>query len=68
MTEEKEKVQQMNEGIALTATSSKKENNEWFIDSGATKLMTFQRNIITNYKKYEEPSIIFLGDNIIIKA
>ena len=68
MTEEKEKVQQTNEGIALTTTSSKKENNQWFIDSGATKHMTFQRNIITNYKKYEEPSIIFLGDNTIIKA
>ena len=68
MTEEKEKVEQLNEGIALTTTSSKKENNQWFIDSGATKHMTFQRNIITNYKKYEEPSKIFLGDNTIIKA
>jgi hypothetical protein len=30
--------------------------------------MTFQRNIITDYKKYEEPSKIYLGDNRVIKA
>jgi hypothetical protein len=30
--------------------------------------MTFQRNIIIDYKKYEEPSKIYLGDNRFIKA
>ncbi|CAB3988289.1 Retrovirus-related Pol poly from transposon TNT 1-94 [Paramuricea clavata] len=30
--------------------------------------MTFQRNIITDYKKYEEPSKIYLGDNRVVKA
>ena len=43
-------------------------NDQWFIDSGATKHMTFQRNIITDYKKYKEPSKIYLGDNRIIEA
>ena len=69
ITEEGEQAERENEGIALTSTSTNKgQNDQWFIDSGATKHMTFQRNIITNYKKYDEPSKIYLGDNRVIEA
>ena len=30
--------------------------------------MTFQRNIMTDYKKYKEPSKIYLGDDRIVEA
>ena len=69
ITEEGKQAQRENEGIALTSTSTNKgQNDQWFIDSGATKHMTFQRNIITDYKKYDEPSKIYLGDNRVIEA
>ena len=55
ITEEKEQVQSGNDGIALTSMPNVKAgNDQWFIDSGAAKHMTFQRNIITDYKKYKE--------------
>ena len=68
-TEEREQVKSGNNGIALTSTSKIKEgNDQWFIDSGSTKHMTFQRNTITDYKKYKEPSKICLCDNRVIEA
>ena len=69
ITEEGEQIDKGNDGIALTSTSdSKCGNDQWFIDSGATKHMTFQRHIMTDYKKYEKPSKIYLGDNRVIEA
>lgn len=69
ITEESKQAEGESEGIALSSTSTSKEkNDQWFIDSGATKHMTFQRNIMTDYEKYEKPSKIYLGDNRVIKA
>ena len=57
-----EQVPSGNNGIDLTSTSNIKErNDQWFIDRGATKHMAFQRNVINDYKKYKEPSKIYVG-------
>ncbi len=55
--------------IALNCTSTNnKKCDQRFIDSGATKHMTFQRYLIVDYIKYKQPSNIYLGDNRVIKA
>lgn len=54
--------------IALSSTSTKRQNEQWFIDSGETTQMTFERNMITDYRKYKQSSKIYRGDNSVIKA
>ena len=55
--------------IALNSTlTNSKQSNQWFIDSGATKHMTFQKELIVDYIKYKQPSKIYLGDNRVINA
>ncbi|CAB4021584.1 Retrovirus-related Pol poly from transposon TNT 1-94, partial [Paramuricea clavata] len=69
VAEESTRLEQQDGEIALNSTStSSKQNNHWFIDSGATKHMTFQRHLIVDYVKYKQPSKIYLGDNRVIKA
>ena len=55
------------EDVALLS-STKNRTNEWFIDSGATKHMTFDRSIIINFVKYEHPLKIYLGDSTVVLA
>ncbi len=55
-------------GIALISTNDLNRSNEWYIDSAATKHMTFNRAMLTNYFEYKQPRNIFLGDNTVIKA
>ena len=43
-------------------------DNHWYIDSGATKHMTFEKDFIVDFMKYEQPSKIYLGDNRVIEA
>ena len=42
--------------------------NEWFIDSGATKHMRFDRSILFEFVKYKHPLKIFLGDSTFVLA
>ena len=61
MFQEGEQVPSGNNWIALTSTSNIKErNDQWFIDIRATKHIAFQRNVINDYKKYKEPSKIYV--------
>mgnify|MGYP006896117828 FL=1 len=46
----------------------RKLDNHWYIDSGATKHMTFEKDLIVDFMKYEQPSKIYLGDNRVIEA
>ena len=52
----------------VTEEGKQVQSDQWFIDGGATKHMTFQKNIVTDYKKYKKPSKIYLGDNRVIEA
>ena len=54
--------------FALSSTSSRERSKLWYIDSGATKHMTSQKDLIVNYIQYPQPSEIFLGDDRVIKA
>ena len=40
-----------------------KQNNRWYIDRGATKHMTFEKDLIVDFIEYKHPSKIYLGDN-----
>ena len=47
---------------------SKVSESSWIIDSGASQHMTPNLDLIDNYKKYEVPREINLGDNAVIRA
>ena len=55
------------EDVALPSSITNR-TNEWFIDSGATKHMTFDRSIMINFVKYEHPLSIYLGDSTVVLA
>ena len=60
---------QQNDDIALNSSMiHRKLDNHWYIDSGATKHMTFEKDLIFDFMKYEQPSKIYLGDNRVIEA
>ena len=44
----------------------RKLDNHWY--SGATKHMIFEKDLIVDFMKYEQPSKIYLGDNRVIEA
>ena len=55
------------EDVALLSSITNR-TNEWFIDSGATKHMTFDRSIMINFIKYEHTLNIYLGDSTVVLA
>ena len=60
---------QQNGDIALNSSMIRRKlDNHWYIDSGATKHMTFEKDLIVDFMKYEQPSKIYLGDNRVIEA
>ena len=60
---------QQNDDIALNSSMIRRKlDNHWYIDSGATKHMTFEKDLIVDFMKYEQPSKIYLGDNRVIEA
>ena len=56
------------EDVALTTSSHPKGSKQWFIDSGATKHMTYEKDLIKDYIEYSQPTEIFLGDDTAIMA
>ena len=55
--------------IALnSSTACRKRDIRWYIDSGATKQMTFKKDLILDFYEYEQPSKTYLGDNRAIEA
>ena len=53
------------EATALTAET---QDEGWIIDSGASRHMTFQRSIIRNYKEFDTPELVGLGDGHTVNA
>ena len=44
------------------------ENHEWIIDSGASKHMTFNRDVLRYYQEFETPEPVGLGDGRTVSA
>jgi len=38
-------------------------DSTWYIDTGATQHMAYDRNIFTSYKSWDKGNVVFLGDN-----
>ena len=55
------------EGVALISSTLNR-SGEWFIDSAATKHMTYDRSVLENYVQYDQPKDIYLGDSTVIHA
>ena len=58
------------DGIALISSAASRTNKcqKWFIDSAATKHMTYDKGILVDYVQYKQPTNIYLGDNTVINA
>uniref|UniRef100_A0A1X7SVG7 CCHC-type domain-containing protein n=1 Tax=Amphimedon queenslandica TaxID=400682 RepID=A0A1X7SVG7_AMPQE len=54
--------------IANTALKAGARDEGWIIDSGASKHMTFQREVLRNYKEFEVPESVGLGDGHAVNA
>ena len=66
--ESKSEVQSTNEEMALTSSTKYKLSNGWYIDSGASKHMTFNKDVIQDYMEYKESLSVRIGDDSVIKA
>eukprot|EP00794_Sanderia_malayensis_P017095 gene17095-18816_t len=49
-------------------TSDREMKSDWIIDSGATQHMTFNKTMLKNYVKFQNPFVVNLGDNRTILA
>ena len=43
-------------------------SSEWFIDSGATRHMAFDKSVITEFQVFDNPMKIYLGDSTVVYA
>jgi transposase InsO family protein len=44
------------------------EKDEWIIDSGASRHMTYQKEVLRRYKEFEKPELVGLGDGRTVQA
>ena len=59
------------EGQAFIATMGLKaetQSQDWIIDSGASRHMTFRKEVLYDYKEFEVPEHVGLGDGRTVKA
>ena len=56
--------------IALAASGTLTQDNEWFIDSAASKHMTWNKDSMSNYSSFNEDDVhnVALGDDYTIQA
>ena len=54
--------------IANDALRADIQEDEWIIDSGASKHMTFNRCVLRHYKEFETPEPVGLGDGRTVNA
>ena len=65
----KDDCKQQDDSITLNSSATCRNRDiRWYIDSGATKHMTFEKDLIVDFHEYEQPSDIYLGDNRAIEA
>ena len=54
--------------VATMGLKADAKDDVWIIDSGASRHMTFQRNVLKDYKKLENPEPVQLGDGRTVSA
>ena len=54
--------------VASVGLKADAQNKTWIIDSGASRHMTFQGEILYNYKEFETPEPVGLGDGRTVSA
>ena len=54
--------------VASVGLKADAQNKNWIIDSGASRHMTFQGEILYNYNEFETPEPVGLGDGRIVSA
>ena len=52
----------------FTASSNQSPSEQWLIDSGATSHMTYSRELLHRYCKFNEPQMVSLGDGRTVEA
>ena len=57
-------------GLFLMTTGQmwKKTNQQWILDSGASRHMTFNRELLIRYRKFDAPETVRLGDGRTVEA
>ena len=48
--------------VAVTGLKAEERCKDWIIDSGASRHMTFQKELLHGYKEFETPKPVGLGD------
>ena len=56
--------------LFVTATGLKADTKEedWIVDSGASRHMTFQKNLLWSYRVFETPKTVLLRDGRTVNA
>ena len=55
-------------GFIISGTDEINKKDKWLIDSGATSHMTFNRDMFSDYKLFEKPQQVCLGDGHVLEA
>ena len=48
--------------VATVGLRADTQSNDWIVDSGASRRMTFESNVLRDYKDFEAPKLVGLGD------
>ena len=54
--------------VATVGLRADIQSNDWIVDSDASQYMTFESNVLHDYKDYEAPELVELGDGHTISA
>ena len=53
---------------AFGASSQSSGLDDWIVDSGASSIMTWSRELLVEYKEFNKPQKVCLGDGSAVKA
>ena len=54
--------------VVSTGLKAEERSEDWIIDSGASRHMTFQREILLDYKEFKSTQLVGLGDGYTVEA
>ena len=54
--------------VATVGLKADTQLEDWIVDSGASRHMRFQKDVLSNYRKFETPEPVGLGDGRSVSA